>query len=74
MYEGPSGERFTIYSARTESPQTAMRYQAGERFSALYWVERGLGYVVSGPSDRERLLSVAQAAYDQIDKGTPAAR
>jgi anti-sigma factor RsiW len=74
MYEGPSGERFTIYYARTDSPQTAMRYQAGERFSALYWVERGLAYVVSGPSDRERLLGVAQAAYDQIDKGTPAAR
>jgi anti-sigma factor RsiW len=74
MYEGPSGERFTIYYARTDSPQTAMRYQAGERFSALYWVERGLAYVVSGPSDRERLLSVAQAAYDQIDKGAPTAR
>jgi len=29
---------------------------------------------VSGPTDRERLLNVAQAAYDQIDKGTPQAR
>jgi len=28
--------------------------------------------VVSGPGDRERLLKVAQAAYDQIDKGVPA--
>jgi hypothetical protein len=27
---------------------------------------------VSGPGDRERLLKVAQAAYDQIDKGVPA--
>ena len=25
MYEGPSGERFTIYYARTDSPQTALR-------------------------------------------------
>lgn len=74
MYEGPSGERFTIYYARTDSPQTALRYRSGDRFSALYWVERGLAYVVSGPSDRERLLSVAQAAYEQIDKGAPAAR
>jgi anti-sigma factor RsiW len=73
MYEGSSGERFTIYYARTDSPQTAMRYRAGERFAALYWVERGLAYVVSGPADRERLLNVAQAAYDQIDKGAPQA-
>ena len=74
MYEGPSGERFTIYYARTDSPQTAMRYRAGERFAALYWVERGLAYVVSGPADSERLVSVAKAAYDQIDKSAPPAR
>jgi anti-sigma factor RsiW len=74
MYEGPSGERFTIYYARTDSPQTAMRYREGDRFAALYWVERGLAYVVSGPPERERLLSIAQAAYDQIDKSTPQAK
>lgn len=74
MYEGASGERFTIYYARTDSPQTAMRYREGERFAALYWVERGLAYVVSGPTDRERLVSVAQAAYNQIDKDMPQAR
>ena len=74
MYEGPSGERFTIYYARTDSPQTAMRYRAGDRFAALYWVEHGLAYVVSGPAERERLLNVAQAAYNQIDKSPPQAR
>jgi anti-sigma factor RsiW len=74
MYEGPSGERFTIYYARTDSPQTAMRYRAADRFAALYWVEHGLAYVVSGPAERERLLNVAQAAYDQIDKSPPQAR
>jgi anti-sigma factor RsiW len=74
MYEGPSGERFTIYYARTDSPQTAMRYRAGDAFAALYWVENGLAYVVSGPPDRERLSSVAQAAYDQIDKAAPAGK
>jgi hypothetical protein len=30
--------------------------------------------VVSGPPDRERLLNVAQAAYDQIDKSASQAR
>jgi anti-sigma factor RsiW len=68
MYEGASGERFTIYYARTDAPPTALRYRAGERFAGFYWVEQGLAYVVSGPSDRDRLLAIAQAAYDQIDK------
>jgi anti-sigma factor RsiW len=72
MYEGPSGERFTIYYARTDTPQTAMRYRAADRLAAFYWVDQGVAYVVSGPGDRERLLQVAQAAYDQIDKGVPA--
>jgi anti-sigma factor RsiW len=68
MYEGPTGERFTIYYARTDSPPTALRYRAGDRFAAFYWVEQGLAYVVSGPEEPGRLLSVAQAAYDRIDK------
>jgi anti-sigma factor RsiW len=72
MYEGASGERFTIYYARTDSPQTAMRYRAADRLSAFYWVDQGIAYVVSGGADRERLLQVAQAAYDQIDKNAPA--
>src|SRR5258705_535066 len=70
----PSGERFTIYYGRTDSPQTAMCSRAADRFAAVYWVEHGLAYVVSGPADRERLLNVAQAAYDQIDKSPPQAR
>jgi anti-sigma factor RsiW len=68
MYEGASGERFTIYYARTDSPPTALRYREGERFAGFYWVEQGLAYVVSGPGNRDRLHAVAQAAYDQIDK------
>src|SRR5262245_2915748 len=36
MYEGSSGERFTIYYARTDAPQTAMRYRAADRFDVVY--------------------------------------
>jgi anti-sigma factor RsiW len=69
MYEGPSGERFTIYYARTDAPASALRYRDSDRFAAVYWAERGLGYVVSGPEDRARLMAVSQAVYDHIDKG-----
>ena len=68
MYEAASGDRFTIFYARTQGRPTAMRFRAVDRFAALYWVDDGLGYVVSGPADRDRLMAVAQAAYAQIEK------
>jgi len=67
MYEAASGERFTIYCARSSSPESGMRYREGEPFSSFYWVDHRLGYVVSGPNDRKRLWAVVKAAYDQID-------
>jgi anti-sigma factor RsiW len=69
MYEGVSGERFTIYAAKTASGTTQMRYTTLDNDGALSWADRGVGYVVSGGSDRERLGRVAQAVYDQAEKG-----
>jgi anti-sigma factor RsiW len=68
MYESASGERFTIYTAKSEAEATQMRYAAHGSESALFWADRGVGYVVSGGSDRGRLTQVAQAVYDQMDK------
>jgi anti-sigma factor RsiW len=65
MYEGPSGERFTIYCARSQSPETALRYREAGAVAAFYWVDDNKGFVVSGPADRDRLLGVAQSVYDQ---------
>ena len=70
MYESPTGERFTIYCAKADGPQTALRYTSEEQFAAFYWVDDKIAYVVSGPADRERLESVTKSAYEQIDKGT----
>jgi anti-sigma factor RsiW len=67
MYEGPSGDRFTLYCTHSRSPETAMRYREADRVASVYWVDRGLAYVVSGPSDRPRLSAIAKSAYDQID-------
>jgi anti-sigma factor RsiW len=70
MYEGPSGERFTLTCTPSVSQQTALRYRAAERYASYYWVDRGLAYVVTGPADRSRLGAIAKATYDQIDDGT----
>jgi anti-sigma factor RsiW len=69
MYEGSSGERFTIYSAPAGTPQTALRYKHSERFAAFYWVDDKHAYVVSGPANRDQLEKVTKAAWEQIDGG-----
>jgi anti-sigma factor RsiW len=71
MYENVSGERFTIYSARSNAPDTAMRYNVSGKCSAFYWVDGDVAYVVSGQADREQLSKVATAAYEQFDPRTP---
>jgi anti-sigma factor RsiW len=68
MYESTSGERFTIYSAKAQDETTQMRYAADGGDSAMFWADRGVGYVVSGAADRRRLSQIAQAVYDQMDK------
>jgi len=68
MYEGASGERFTVYSAPATSPETALRYKDGDRSAAFYWVDDKHAYVVSGPADKDRLKTVTRAVWEQIDK------
>ena len=72
MYEGASGERFTIYCSRLNASRTAFRYDAQENFGAVHWVEGSYGWVISGPKDKEKLKAVASAAYDQLEKRIPA--
>jgi anti-sigma factor RsiW len=67
MYEGPSGERFTLYCGHTGDRETALRYTAGDQNAAYYWVDQNVAYVLSGPAEREKLRDIAQAAYEQID-------
>jgi anti-sigma factor RsiW len=67
MYEGPSGERFTLYCGHTGDRETALRYTAGDQNAAYYWVDQNVAYVLSGPAERDKLHNIAQAAYEQID-------
>ena len=71
MYEGATGERFTIYCSRAATPQTAFRYSVTDKFATFHWVENSIGYALSGPADRDRLMNIAKTAYDQMESGTP---
>jgi anti-sigma factor RsiW len=67
MYESPTGERYTFYCSKSQAPRSALRYHPAEGVAAVQWIESDIGYVVSGPADRERLLRIAQTAYEQMD-------
>lgn len=68
MYENASGERFTVYASRAATEATQMRYATHDGTGALFWADRGVGYVVSGGSDRTRLEHIARLVYDQNEK------
>ena len=68
MYENASGERFTVYAARAGAETTQMRFASQGNDVALFWADRGVGYVVSGGADRGRLTQIAQMVYDQMEK------
>jgi anti-sigma factor RsiW len=69
MYESASGERYTLYASRSNTGTAQMRYTAAENSGAMYWSDDGVGYVLSGPSDKERLHQVARMVYEQNEKG-----
>jgi anti-sigma factor RsiW len=71
MYETASGERFTLYSAHLDAPETALRYREAGQIAAFYWIDNSKAYVMTGPADRDRLRRVAQSAYNQLEMGDP---
>ena len=71
MYEGANGERFTIYCSRLDAARTAFRYDANDSFGAVHWIEGSYAWALSGPKDRDKLKSIASAAYNQLENRTP---
>jgi anti-sigma factor RsiW len=68
MYETANGERYTVYTSRAKTEATQMRYASQNNDGAMFWADRGVGYVVSGPTDKDRLTQVARLVYDQTEK------
>jgi anti-sigma factor RsiW len=71
MYEDSRGTRVTLYLRADDSDATAFRFARSGEVSAFYWIDDGLGYVLSASVDRERLLAVAEAVYHQLDGNVP---
>ncbi len=69
MYQDTRGSRLTLYvsTQRGESGQTAFRYSQEERISVFYWIDGRNGYALSGEMEREQLLGIANAVYQQLN-------
>jgi anti-sigma factor RsiW len=70
MYQCNRGTRVTLYvrSDMSSNRSTAFRYSREGAVDVYYWVDSKLGYAVSsGDISKELLLSVANAAYQQLN-------
>ncbi len=70
MYADASGRRLTLYVARAAAGETgtAFRFSQEGAVGVFTWVDRNMGYALSGELPRPELLRVADAVYAQIER------
>jgi anti-sigma factor RsiW len=68
MYQDGLNRRITLYVRRDEAKQaeTSFRHVREDGVEVFYWVDRGLGYALSGNVDQAEMGRLADAAYHQI--------
>ncbi len=68
MYQDGLSRRITLYVRRDEAKQaeTGFRHAREDGVEVFYWVDRGLGYALSGNVDQAEMGRLADAAYHQI--------
>jgi anti-sigma factor RsiW len=69
MYQDAKGQRLTLY-VRTnpdDSRETAFRFAQENNIGVFYWLDRKLGYALSGEVEKAELLRVATTVYRQMN-------
>lgn len=69
MYQDAKGQRLTLY-VRTNpdsARETAFRFAQENNVGVFYWLDRKLGYALSGEVEKAELLRVATAVYRQLN-------
>lgn len=69
MYQDAKGQRLTLY-VRTnpdDSHETAFRFAQENNIGVFYWLDRKLGYALSGEVEKAELLRVATTVYRQLN-------
>ena len=69
MYQDGKGQRLTLYVRvnSDDSRETAFRFAQEHGVGVFYWLDRKLGYALSGEVDKPELLRVATAVYRQLN-------
>jgi anti-sigma factor RsiW len=69
MYQDGKGQRLTLYVRVNpdDSGETAFRFAQEHGVGVFYWLDRKLGYALSGEVDKNELLRVATAVYRQLN-------
>ena len=67
MFGGEGGQRLTLYVSREDAGnETSFRFGQDGAVNVFYWVDKDFGYAISAGADRDELLRVSQAVYDQL--------
>lgn len=73
MFQNGAGIRLTLYLGAMQTPaqseaaqETAFRFTTDGAVPSFYWVEQGFGYALSAPLQRDALMQLAQAVYQQL--------
>ncbi len=70
MYQDWQGRRVTLYvrHAPKREVDTGFRHSRQDGVEVFYWVDRDLGYALSGAIDRPVMQRLADAANQQIER------
>ena len=69
MYQDGKGQRLTLYVRVNpdDSRETAFHFAQERGVGVFYWLDRKLGYALSGEVDKPELLRVAEAVHRQLN-------
>lgn len=70
MYQNSEKKRLTLY-VRVDADaasETAFHFAQEKNIGVFYWVDRKLGYALSGDIEKAQLLRVANAVYQQLHR------
>jgi anti-sigma factor RsiW len=69
MYQDGKGQRLTLYVRVNpdEKRETAFQFAQERGVGVFYWLDRGLGYALSGEIEKPELLRVATAVHRQLN-------